>query len=207
MSKIVIGIFEKGCNVDAVTSIIQEQAEKTDYSVVFDDAEPKTFRIINATCSYSCEFVSFLNDLIFKLSNNDCFCDLYIGDDEIELSTFEFKKTAPKGLDKHLTADNYDSDYHFAFVNDWRLNDQMDYLYREELKRSTFKETPQNDHDHCCFFWETFSECYEDSHEGYCTLDEYLWVCDKCYEDFHDMFEWRVKNIDDIKSDKPEDNF
>jgi hypothetical protein len=27
-------------------------------------------------------------------------------------------------------------------------------------------------------------------HEGYCTEDEYRWVCDRCLADFRDHFGW-----------------
>ena len=29
-------------------------------------------------------------------------------------------------------------------------------------------------------------------HEGYCTLDEYHWIGDKCFNDFKELFEWRI---------------
>lgn len=29
-------------------------------------------------------------------------------------------------------------------------------------------------------------------HEGYATDDNYHWVCTKCFNDFKDMFEWKV---------------
>jgi len=28
--------------------------------------------------------------------------------------------------------------------------------------------------------------------EGYCTEDEYRWVCGTCFEDFRERFEWRL---------------
>jgi len=29
-------------------------------------------------------------------------------------------------------------------------------------------------------------------HEGYCTLDDYHWICGKCFDDFKELFGWRV---------------
>lgn len=76
--------------------------------------------------------------------------------------------------------------------NDWRLNNQMEYLYESELLYSTFKEDEKNDHVHCEFCWATFSDDLEDLHNGYCTLDKYRWICQECYDDFKDMFKWRL---------------
>lgn len=28
---------------------------------------------------------------------------------------------------------------------------------------------------------------------GYTTLDSYYWICDGCFEDFRERFEWRVE--------------
>ncbi len=32
--------------------------------------------------------------------------------------------------------------------------------------------------------------------EGYATLDEYLWICPACFEDFLPMFNWSVSEPD-----------
>ena len=32
----------------------------------------------------------------------------------------------------------------------------------------------------------------EDLHAGYCTEDEYWWICEACFHDFQDMFQWKV---------------
>jgi hypothetical protein len=29
-------------------------------------------------------------------------------------------------------------------------------------------------------------------HEGYCTLDDYHWICSECFHDFKELFGWRV---------------
>jgi predicted Fe-S protein YdhL (DUF1289 family) len=29
-------------------------------------------------------------------------------------------------------------------------------------------------------------------HQGYCTLDEYRWICRECFTDFNEMFGWRI---------------
>lgn len=29
---------------------------------------------------------------------------------------------------------------------------------------------------------------------GYCTLDRYRWICQACFQDFQEQFEWRLAN-------------
>lgn len=51
---------------------------------------------------------------------------------------------------------------------------------------------PGWDHDHCEFCGTKLSAGEGDLHEGYVTQDGYHWVCENCFEDFRDEFEWRV---------------
>ena len=37
------------------------------------------------------------------------------------------------------------------------------------------------------------SEYDGDLHEGYCTKDEKCWICEKCFNDFKEMFDWKVE--------------
>jgi len=77
--------------------------------------------------------------------------------------------------------------------DDWRLTDQEDFLKDVSLKHTIWKlKDAEWDHDHCEFCFAKFSEKKADLHQGYCTLDEYHWICDECFEDFKDMFEWKV---------------
>jgi len=81
--------------------------------------------------------------------------------------------------------------------SDWRLQGQERYLKGVELHWCAYRRYPDNldwDHDHCQFCWAKFMvEDFPDAmHEGYCTLDEYHWICSQCFEDFKDMFAWRV---------------
>jgi hypothetical protein len=82
-------------------------------------------------------------------------------------------------------------------LSDWRLQGQKRYLKKAELCRRTYRRYPNNpdwDHDHCEFCWAKFmvEENPDVFHEGYCTLDEYRWICKKCFDDFHEMFDWKV---------------
>ena len=80
---------------------------------------------------------------------------------------------------------------------DWRLSGQDRYLKGVELRRQKYRHFPDNpkwDHDHCKFCWAKFSldDGPDIQHEGYCTLDEYHWICPTCFGDFQGSFEWRV---------------
>ena len=79
-------------------------------------------------------------------------------------------------------------------ANDWRLRNQQTYLHGVSLVHRAYQPLPGNDHDHCAFCWAKFM--LEDSpkilHEGYATLDSSHWICDQCFDDFGDMFDWKL---------------
>lgn len=77
-------------------------------------------------------------------------------------------------------------------MDDWRLLYQMDYLYRAKLKKATFRPSETNEHEHCEFCRDKFAEYEGCLKSGYCTLDEYRWICETCFEDFKEQFEWTV---------------
>ena len=75
---------------------------------------------------------------------------------------------------------------------DWRLLNQKNYLYREKLIKKKFKATEQCDHVHCEFCWDKFGELEDMLHDGYCVDGETLWICETCFHDFKEDFEWTV---------------
>ena len=77
-------------------------------------------------------------------------------------------------------------------VDDWRLTDQMDCLYKATLIKAKFRKTGSNDHEHCEFCWEKFGEENGALHIGYCTCDRYRWICEQCYNDFKELFNWEL---------------
>ena len=77
--------------------------------------------------------------------------------------------------------------------NDWRLTNQIDYLYKVKLKKVMFKKTQYNDHEHCEFWFAKFGEEKELLHEGYCTIDNYHWICKECLKDFLEYFKWELE--------------
>ncbi len=83
-----------------------------------------------------------------------------------------------------------------ANPSDWRLQGQESYLKGVTLTRRQWRETrPGWDHDHCEFCEAKFAdERIPDAlHAGWTTLDEYRWICDDCYRDFHEQFGWQLQ--------------
>ena len=70
---------------------------------------------------------------------------------------------------------------------DWRLTNQENYLKNRELYRSNYIKNDSNDHDHCVFCMLDF---ISEEESGYCTTDYYHWICEKCFDDFNDVFDW-----------------
>lgn len=79
-------------------------------------------------------------------------------------------------------------------MEDWRLTNQIDYLFRQKLKRECFSNFPNEEHEHCEFCWVKFGHENDNVKFGYCTKDAYYWICDTCFKDFKDIFEWEVEN-------------
>ena len=82
--------------------------------------------------------------------------------------------------------------------NDWRLTNQMKYLFRARITKAIFEGTATNDHEHCEFCWAKFGEDEGSLKSGYCTLDRYHWICDECFRDFNKQFEWDFSRELDI---------
>jgi hypothetical protein len=79
--------------------------------------------------------------------------------------------------------------------SDWRLMGQERYLKGVTLvHRSYHPANPTNDHDHCEFCKAKFLELVGPDvlRIGYTTLDGYRWICEICYGDFVDLFEWKI---------------
>lgn len=74
--------------------------------------------------------------------------------------------------------------------NDWRITNQIDYLYGKELIHTVYHPLNKDwEHDHCEFCWDKLIE----GDSGFCTLDKYHWICENCYNDFKDEFVWRLQ--------------
>jgi len=79
---------------------------------------------------------------------------------------------------------------------DWRLQGQEAYLTGVTLYHKEYTRYSEAwDHDHCEFCGISFAEVGlipEALHVGYTTSDNYRWICDKCFLDFKDTFQWNV---------------
>lgn len=86
--------------------------------------------------------------------------------------------------------------------DDWRLRGQEDYLQDVPLYFIPFQPISRKwDHEHCEFCWAKFYLHEECLQEGYCTKAENgsgaRWICSECYEDFKEMFGWKLMNSAD----------
>ena len=77
--------------------------------------------------------------------------------------------------------------------NDWRLSGQENYLKDKTLYFRKWAPPKENwDHDHCEFCWATISNYACDLQEAYTTEDNYHWICPECFQDFKDLFGWKI---------------
>jgi len=57
---------------------------------------------------------------------------------------------------------------------------------------------PEWDHEHCAFCWAKIVEAKLKKEgadlliEAYTTENRHHWICPKCYEDFREIFQWKV---------------
>ena len=83
-----------------------------------------------------------------------------------------------------------------AAADDWRLTGQEAYLAGATLCWRSYQRYREGwDHDHCEFCFSKFAEpdvSPDALHAGYATLDEYRWICQRCFDDFRQRFGWRV---------------
>ena len=81
---------------------------------------------------------------------------------------------------------------------DWRLQGQEKYLQGVSLRRSAYEPaSSSNDHDHCEFCSVKFMVQPGPGvvTEGYCTEDRYRWICQRCFDDFKNRFEWSIPSL------------
>ena len=75
-------------------------------------------------------------------------------------------------------------------ANDWRLMEDMSYLRGLAFEKKDYVAYRDDwDHDHCEFCWSKFSATAPDAlRAGYTTEDNYRWICERCFDDFHEQF-------------------
>jgi len=78
--------------------------------------------------------------------------------------------------------------------NDWRLMGQEEYLKNQTLIFHCHQKwSAEWNHDHCEFCTRHFGCSPDGLHEGYSTIDNYRWICKDCFNDFKEMFNWRIE--------------
>lgn len=87
--------------------------------------------------------------------------------------------------------------------SDWRRSGQESYLQGVTLVRQKYGQyakNPEWDHDHCTFCCAKFMVGGKAGalDRGYSTKDEYHWVCQTCFDDFHEEFEWKLNSEGDL---------
>lgn len=81
------------------------------------------------------------------------------------------------------------------YKNDWRLKRQRKYLEGVTLRWRQFQAfRPDSDSDHCEFCWAKFHTLPRPDvlNEGYASDDNYYWICKNCFDDFQDLFHWKI---------------
>ena len=78
-------------------------------------------------------------------------------------------------------------------MSDWRLQGQEKYLKKKDLYWAKYEPYSNNwDHDHCEFCGLKFAINGAGFQEGYRTLNSYHWICPEFFEDFKDVFGWKI---------------
>ena len=78
--------------------------------------------------------------------------------------------------------------------DDWRRQGQEKYLFGASLclKKYSDRKT-RTDHDHCEFCSAKFSDIIPGAlTEGYTTRDDYRWICEQCFADFNNEFQFTL---------------
>ncbi|MCZ6804390.1 MAG: hypothetical protein O7D86_10770 [Proteobacteria bacterium] len=68
------------------------------------------------------------------------------------------------------------------------------YLLGVHLSKKEYRKYREDwEHDHCEFCSVKFSETEPGSlREGYATEDNYRWICEPCFNDFKNKFNWQI---------------
>jgi hypothetical protein len=76
--------------------------------------------------------------------------------------------------------------------DDWRRNGQEFLKGVKLIAQDYFLYSSDWDHDHCSFCGAKFSMNEGDLKRGYSTTDSYHWICEECFQDFKEEFDWEV---------------
>ena len=78
--------------------------------------------------------------------------------------------------------------------DDWRLMGQEGYLRDKVLQHRKFdRQLCVLDFDQCDFCFKVFDEDPERPLTAYFEPDQKIWICETCFKDFKNHFNWVVK--------------
>jgi len=70
--------------------------------------------------------------------------------------------------------------------------EEKEYLHNKNLQLKAFN-CELDEHQHCELCWDRFSKAVNDLHFGYYESCSKSWICETCYNDFKDLFQWKVE--------------
>ena len=80
--------------------------------------------------------------------------------------------------------------------DDWRIMGQEGYLIGKSLQHRQFRrELCYKDFDQCEFCWACFDGDSAAPMRAYYVPEERVWICEACYKDFQEHFQWTVEEI------------
>ncbi len=88
-------------------------------------------------------------------------------------------------------------DWKGTWKDDWRIMNQEVYLLNKKLEHRRFdRALCVEEHDQCDFCWALFDKDKENPSYAYYSPDEKVWVCEECYNDFKEHFNWIVEECE-----------
>lgn len=79
-------------------------------------------------------------------------------------------------------------------MGNWYFGDEeVGYLTGLKLKYKKFVPSNGDDHDHCNICGAKFSaRGGDDQLEGYTDIYDKIWICDECFAEFQQRFQWEA---------------
>lgn len=78
--------------------------------------------------------------------------------------------------------------------DDWRIMGQESYLKGKTLQHRKFQNGLRHDEhqDQCDFCYSGLNEDPENLTRAYYSAEEEVWICEECFNDFREHFDWTV---------------
>ena len=88
--------------------------------------------------------------------------------------------------------ENKETQWKGTWREDWRITGQESYLKGKHLHHMRFSRSfCTEDYDQCEFCWRVFDKDIVNPEMAY--FDGKHWICEECYKDFKDYFQWTVE--------------